>query len=149
DVRPSLARRGPGAETAGRQLAHGRSARSSASKDELDSRRAVGRLAHPMHGTRSRSVVPLGTGLIALVCVGCPLRPEPVPGETVEYQDLPYHGLAFPDRRVSISVPAGGLAIVTDSLSDTLSVVDPSAHQRVAGLPVGRDPLGVDGPVAI
>jgi DNA-binding beta-propeller fold protein YncE len=59
----------------------------------------------------------------------------------------PYEGVAFPDRRAPVSVPAGGLGIVTDSLSDRLSLVGLATGERTGVLPVGRDPVTVDGPL--
>src|SRR5262249_41093054 len=58
-------------------------------------------------------------------------------------------GAAFPNRRTPLPASAEGLAIVADTLSDTLTVVDLTTSQRVASLPVGRDPLGADGPIGV
>ncbi|MDI1481965.1 YncE family protein [Polyangium sp. y55x31] len=71
----------------------------------------------------------------------------PACGEApVEYRYDAYTGEAFPDRREPVAVPPGGLGIVTDSLSDTLSLVDLGTGARIGHVPVGRDPVGLDGP---
>lgn len=62
----------------------------------------------------------------------------------VEYD--PYVGGAFPSPYPPLADPPGGIALVTDSLSDTISVIDLDTDQRVQVYPVGRDPVGVDGP---
>ncbi len=64
----------------------------------------------------------------------------------IEYRYDPYAGDAFPDRREPVAVPPGGLGIVTDSLSDTLSLVDLGTGKAMKRVPVGRDPVGLDGP---
>lgn len=83
-------------------------------------------------------------GHVALALVlasGCELAPEP----TVDHRYEPFAGEAFPSRRAPIQLPARA-GLVTDTLSDTLSIVDLDAAERVARFPVGRDPVGVDGP---
>jgi DNA-binding beta-propeller fold protein YncE len=62
------------------------------------------------------------------------------------YEYDPFTGSAYPDQREPVDVPPGGLGIVTDSLSDTLSLLDLGAGERMASVPVGRDPVGLDGP---
>jgi YVTN family beta-propeller protein len=64
----------------------------------------------------------------------------------VEHRYDPYTGQAYPDRRPQVEVPAGGMGIVTDSLSDTLSLIDLATGERMRDVPVGRDPVGLDGP---
>jgi DNA-binding beta-propeller fold protein YncE len=59
----------------------------------------------------------------------------------------PYAGVAFPSRRTPLTVPPGGLGIVTDSFSDKLSLIDLAKAERTASLPVGLDAVTVDGPV--
>ncbi len=58
----------------------------------------------------------------------------------------PYEGEAFPDTRPPVRWPDGPAALVTDSLSDTVSVVDLATGERVDVRPVGRNPVDVDGP---
>ncbi|MRG92738.1 YncE family protein [Polyangium spumosum] len=71
----------------------------------------------------------------------------PACGEApIEYRYDPFAGDAFPDRREPVAVPPGGLGIVTDSLSDTLSLIDLGTGEKIRRVPVGRDPVGLDGP---
>lgn len=71
----------------------------------------------------------------------------PACGEApIEYRYDPYVGDAFPDRRTPVAVPPGGLGIVTNSFSDTLSLLDLGTGQEIRKVPVGRDPVGLDGP---
>ncbi len=59
----------------------------------------------------------------------------------------PYSGApAYPNRRASFDAFDTGLALVTNSLSDSISVLDLDAMQVVATIPVGRDPVDIDGP---
>jgi hypothetical protein len=76
----------------------------------------------------------------ALGILGC--DPEQV--SEIHYD--PYVGEAYPDRRAPVVVPPGGMGIVTDSLSDTLSLLDLGTGARFGTVPVGRDPVGIDGP---
>src|SRR4029079_9924714 len=57
-----------------------------------------------------------------------------------------YQGDAYPNRRVPFDVPAGGVAFVTNSYPDTLSVLDPTTGEPLGTYPVGRDPVSLDGP---
>jgi DNA-binding beta-propeller fold protein YncE len=77
----------------------------------------------------------------AALAAGCA---DPDPHLVHEYD--PFTGSAYPDQRPPIAVPPGGLGVVTDSLSDTLSLLDLGAGERIASVPVGRDPVGLDGP---
>ena len=82
-------------------------------------------------------------GLVAVFALGAAAcSPETI----VEYQYDPYEGDVYPNRRTSVTVPQAGMGIVSDSLSDTLSLVDLGTGDRFANFPVGRDPVGVDGP---
>jgi DNA-binding beta-propeller fold protein YncE len=63
-------------------------------------------------------------------------------GERVEYD--PYNGTAWPSERPT--VPDGPVGLVTDSLSDTLSVVDLASGEVALTAPIGRDPVSIDGP---
>lgn len=78
---------------------------------------------------------------LALVAAGCS---DPEPG--VEYYYDPYKGDAFPNQRPKIEVPAGGMGLVSDSKSDTISLLDLATGKRFASYPVGRDPVTIDGP---
>ncbi|UQA62246.1 YncE family protein [Polyangium aurulentum] len=64
----------------------------------------------------------------------------------IEHQYDAYDGEAYPDRLTPVTVPQGGLGVVTDSLSDTLSLIDLGTGQKIGSAPVGRDPVGLDGP---
>lgn len=61
------------------------------------------------------------------------------------YDVQPFEGEAFPDRVLPISYPESS-ALITNSLSDTLSVVDLGSMEIIATRPVGRNPVDVDGP---
>jgi DNA-binding beta-propeller fold protein YncE len=63
--------------------------------------------------------------------------------------DRPFEGVAYPDRRTPIPAPQGGLGVVADGRSDTLSLMDLGAGERLAAVPVGRDPVSIDGPTAL
>lgn len=59
----------------------------------------------------------------------------------------PYDGPpAYPNLRVPFEAEGRRLAYVSNSLSDTISVLDLDAFEVVADVPVGRDPVGIDGP---
>jgi DNA-binding beta-propeller fold protein YncE len=58
----------------------------------------------------------------------------------------PYTSEAYPNRRPVVEVPQGGLGIVTNSLSDTLSLLDLGSGEQIGTVPVGRDPIDIDGP---
>jgi YVTN family beta-propeller protein len=92
----------------------------------------------PVHNAMVRSLV--GLACVAPLLAGC----EP---ETIEKREYdPFVGEAYPDKRAPVTVPAAGMGVVTDSLSDTLSLVDLGSGERFASFPVGRDPVGIDGP---
>ena len=82
----------------------------------------------------------LGAGVLSLIACAC--QPE---SETVfEYAD--YEGEAFPDRAADIAYPDRAVGLVTNSLSDSVSVVDLSTGSVIAERPVGRNPVDIDGP---
>lgn len=60
--------------------------------------------------------------------------------------DAPYDGDPWPETPRPITIPPGGLGLVTDSLSDTVSAIDLSTGALVATRVVGRNPVDVDGP---
>ncbi len=78
-------------------------------------------------------------GLLGLAWAGC--EPEVV----VRYENEPYEGEAYPDRVPDIVYPARA-ALVTDSLSDTVTVLDLATGAKVEARPVGRNPVDIDGP---
>jgi len=53
---------------------------------------------------------------------------------------------AFPNRRPAYEAEGRRLGYVSNSLSDTISIVDLDAFAAVAEVPVGRDPVDIDGP---
>jgi DNA-binding beta-propeller fold protein YncE len=83
--------------------------------------------------------------LCALSLASCTEPPVPDPPVPV-IKDEPFSGVAYPSRHKPLDVPAAGLGIVTDSRSDTLTVLDLGTGQRIAQLLVGRDPVTIDGP---
>jgi DNA-binding beta-propeller fold protein YncE len=65
----------------------------------------------------------------------------------------PWDGdVAFPDERPAIVLPAGAVGFVSNSYSDSLTILDPAAGpapnslKSLATVGVGRDPVAVDGP---
>ena len=85
---------------------------------------------------RTRLVVPALTAL-ALVAAACKSKTD----VTYVYSTAPH----WPSRQI---VPANvdGFAITTDNLQDTLSWVDPVTMQVVDTLPVGLNPVELEGP---
>jgi DNA-binding beta-propeller fold protein YncE len=63
----------------------------------------------------------------------------------VVYDPVPYEGEAFPDVTPPIEYPSRA-ALVTNSLGDTVSVLDVTAMTLADERPVGRNPIDVDGP---
>lgn len=53
---------------------------------------------------------------------------------------------AYPNQRTSYAGAAERLGYVSNSLSDTISLLDLDRLSLIAELPVGRDPVDVDGP---
>lgn len=58
----------------------------------------------------------------------------------------PYEGEAYPDRRTPLEIPEGGVGFVTNSYSDTLSILALATGETLLTVPVGRDPVSLDGP---
>jgi DNA-binding beta-propeller fold protein YncE len=75
----------------------------------------------------------------ALLLIGCASR-EP------QTNDLPYKGDAWVESRPTFEVPKAALAVVTNNLSDTLSLIDLTKNTVIATRPIDVDPLAVDGP---
>jgi YVTN family beta-propeller protein len=82
------------------------------------------------------------TPAIFLVCAAAACEPETE--VRVEYE--PYAGEAYPDRVEPVAYPATGAALVTDSYSDTISVIDLVTGARIDQRPTGRNPVDIDGP---
>jgi len=67
------------------------------------------------------------------------------PDKKVEYD--PYAGPAvYPDKRPKLPAPKGYFGYVSDSGSDTITVLDLPGNEVVMQVRVGRDPVAVDGP---
>lgn len=75
------------------------------------------------------------------VCAACS---SPEPGINLTYD--PYAGDAYPNQRPKIEIPPGGMGVVSDSLSDTLSILDLGTGEKMGSYPVGREPVTIDGP---
>lgn len=58
----------------------------------------------------------------------------------------PYEGEAYPDRRTPLVVPEGGVGFVTNSYSDTVTAIALATGEVLVTVPVGRDPVSLDGP---
>lgn len=72
------------------------------------------------------------------LCTGCD-------GDRTKVEYEPYEGEAYPDRVSDVAYPARA-ALVTDSLSDTITVIDLANGAKVEARPVGRNPVDIDGP---
>jgi DNA-binding beta-propeller fold protein YncE len=83
----------------------------------------------------------LGCVLAAAALASCS-APDPI----IETHYGAYEGEAYPDRRPTIVVPEGGMGVVTDSRSDTISLISLATGERFGVHPVGRDPVTIDGP---
>lgn len=73
--------------------------------------------------------------------VGC--APDEPP---IIYEYSAYQGEAFPNQRQPLVIPPSGALFVTNSYSDTISVLDAVSGDLVGTYPVGRDPVSLDGP---
>lgn len=78
---------------------------------------------------------------LAVIIAGCTAE-EPI----VVYEYDAYTGDAFPNRRTPLVIPASGVLFVTNSYSDTISVLDAASAEVLGTYPVGRDPVSLDGP---
>ncbi|WP_437515856.1 YncE family protein [Sorangium sp. So ce1099] len=83
----------------------------------------------------------LGCALAAATLASCS-DPDPL----IENRYGAYEGDAYPNRRPEIAIPEGGMGVVTDSLSDTISLIALETGERFGVRPVGRDPVTIDGP---
>jgi DNA-binding beta-propeller fold protein YncE len=88
---------------------------------------------------RDRFFAPACLSVLALV-MAC--TPEPITNVEVG----PFAGDPYPDGVEDIAYPVGPSALVTDSYSDTVSVVDLVSGVRIGTRPVGRNPVDIDGP---
>lgn len=79
-------------------------------------------------------------GLLLATAVACE-GAEPI----VQYE--PHGGgPVYPNRRPKLPAAAGFLGFVSDNGSDTVTLLDLPAAKTLASIPVGRDPLSLDGP---
>ncbi|WP_437730304.1 YncE family protein [Sorangium sp. So ce1335] len=83
----------------------------------------------------------LGCALAAATLASC-AEPDPI----IETHYEAYEGDAYPSRRPKIVIPEGGMGVVSDSRSDTLSLISLATGERFGVHPVGRDPVTIDGP---
>lgn len=72
---------------------------------------------------------------------GCTSEEPPV-----IYEYDAYEGQAYPNQRKPLVLPDTGALFVTNSYSDTLSVLDAQSGTILGTYPVGRDPVSLDGP---
>ncbi len=63
-----------------------------------------------------------------------------------EFKDAPFDGQAFPNVRPKIAWPQGWYGLTSDNGSDTLTALDLTNRKVLAKVPIGRDPVGNDGP---
>jgi DNA-binding beta-propeller fold protein YncE len=77
----------------------------------------------------------------SLGTTGC-TSPEP----SIIYEYDAYEGEAFPNNRAPLVIPATGALFVTNSFSDTISVLDAVKGDVLGTYPAGRDPVSLDGP---
>ena len=85
-----------------------------------------------------KKFIPAVMGSLLLGSVGCSEAPT-------TYEVEPYEGDAFPNPPPAIDYPARA-AFVTNSLGDTVDVVDLESMTVTDRRPVGRNPVDVDGP---
>jgi len=77
--------------------------------------------------------------LAVLLLIGCS-------SEEPRRDDVPYKGDAWPESRPTYSIAKESLAIVSNNLSDTITLVDLAKNTSVATVAVDLDPVAVDGP---
>ena len=77
-------------------------------------------------------------GLAAAILSALTACSSPEPSATFTYD--PYVGDAYPNRRPNIEIPEGGLGIVSDSLSDSLSLLDLATGERLGQVRVDPNP---------
>lgn len=83
--------------------------------------------------------------VVLLGWVACAIACGSDPEKKIEYE--PYAGdPVYPNKRPKLPTPKGSYAFVSDSLSDTVTVLDVPSNVGLAQVPVGRDPVGIDGP---
>lgn len=88
-----------------------------------------------------QTLTTLLSGVMLTASAGC--APDEPP---VIYEYDAYQGEAFPNQRKPLVLPAGGALFVTNSYSDTISVLDAVSGDVIGTYPAGRDPVSLDGP---
>jgi DNA-binding beta-propeller fold protein YncE len=89
----------------------------------------------------SRLSILCAAGLAVVVGAACE------PGEEVRHVSDPYVGAApYPNRRAKIVLPSGEVGLVSNSLSDALTYLALPEARVIATVPIGRDPVDIDGP---
>ena len=64
----------------------------------------------------------------------------------VEYAYAPFTGDAFPNQRKGLVLPSGEVGFTSDNGSDTVTVLALPTGQVLAQVPIGRNPVDLDGP---
>lgn len=64
----------------------------------------------------------------------------------VRTENVPFEGEAFVAKTPSFTLPTGPYAIASDSLGDTLSIIDLTTRSLVAKVRTGATPIDIDGP---
>lgn len=78
--------------------------------------------------------------------LGAALLPACDGGTRTEIAYARFDGQAYPDLRPQIAWPHGMFGLTSDNGSDTLTALDLTNRKVLAQVPIGRDPVGVDGP---
>jgi DNA-binding beta-propeller fold protein YncE len=80
--------------------------------------------------------------IAALFCLSACTGVEPGP-RTYESYAGPE---AFPNRRAPFTLPRGDVGFVSNSRSDSIDLVDLTRGVRLGSVPIGRNPVDIDGP---
>ena len=83
----------------------------------------------------------MNRALIAFAAVTCALT---ACGDPV--YDRPDGTLAWPSHRTDYAIPDGGLGLVSNSFSDSISLLDLASASTIGRVQVGIDPIANDGP---
>jgi YVTN family beta-propeller protein len=88
-----------------------------------------------------QTLTTLSSAVMLTAMAGC--TPDEPP---IIYEYDAYLGEAFPNQRKPLVLPASGALFVTNSYSDTISVLDAVLGDVIGTFPAGRDPVSLDGP---
>lgn len=84
---------------------------------------------------------------LTVLCAATLLAAACAPTEEIRYVTDPYVGEpVYPNRRAQVTLPPGEIGLVSNSLSDTLTYVALPEGRVLATVPIGRDPVDIDGP---